>query len=90
MEIEDRSLALAGRARAEQNQTGGLALLELPQQRVARGMVDGGGMPGIVTVEPNGELHLRQLHQLIPTRRGCARQWDDDVAVQESGQKQRA
>jgi hypothetical protein len=53
-------------------------------------MVDGGGMPGIVAAESNGELHLRQLHELIPARRGCGRQWDDDVAVQDSGEKQRA
>src|SRR5919204_873011 len=90
MKIEDRSLALPGRARAEQNETGGMALLELPQQRVVHGMIEGGGVPGIITVEANGGLYLRQLHQFIPARRACGRQRDDDVAVQETGQKQGA
>ena len=53
-------------------------------------MIEGGGVPGIVAVEANGELHLRQLHQFIPARRAGGRQRDDDVAVQETGQEQGA
>src|SRR5262249_28291514 len=45
IEIEHRSLALAGRARAEQNQTGRIALLKVPQQRMAHGTVEVGDLP---------------------------------------------
>ena len=45
IKIEHRSLALAGRARAEQNQAGCVALLELPQQRMAHGTLEAGDVP---------------------------------------------
>src|SRR5205823_12339852 len=45
IKIEDRSLALAGRARAEQNQTGRIAFLESPQQRMADRTVEAGSVP---------------------------------------------
>ena len=45
---------------------------------------------GHFTLESNGELHLRQLHQPIPARRSRGRQRDDDVAIHQGSQKQSA
>jgi hypothetical protein len=44
-EVEHRRLALTGRARAEQNQTGCVVRPELPQQRVAHDMIGTGDAP---------------------------------------------
>src|SRR5262245_29466090 len=45
VEIEDRSLAFSGRARAEQNQTGCFLVRELAQQRMAHGTLEAGDLP---------------------------------------------
>src|SRR5262249_55635836 len=82
-----RSFAFAGRARAEQNQTGRAALPELPQERMTHGTVKARNLPGSVRLEGDGELDLCELHEHGLAVRSGGAQWNDDVAVEQGGDK---
>ncbi len=88
--IEHRRLAFAGRARTEQDQSGSAPLDQGAQQRMSGPALIGQEAPLVVAVELNGVSDFGRLHHAIPTARARERQRDDDGAVQQRREQQRA
>ena len=88
--IERRRLAFAGRAGTEQDQSRSASIDQGAQQRMSRPAPERQEARLIMAVELKRVSDLGRLHHAVPAARARRGQRDDDIAVQERCEHERA